>query len=97
MTNDQRLVKFVNTIHCKKQKAIDTQRLDSSALLADEKIFPPFRNGPLTPYRKSAGFCWKRMRLILEDPDYIKLQVIENDSLKCYKHSRCESTNILLK
>ncbi|CAD7085769.1 unnamed protein product [Hermetia illucens] len=47
---------------------------DQSALLADEQIFPPFRNGPLTPYRKSASFCWKRMRLILEDPDYIKLQ-----------------------
>lgn len=32
--------------------------------------------GDLEKYRRSASFCWKRMRIVLEDPDNLKLKVI---------------------
>lgn len=34
---------------------------------------PP--GGDLLKYRDSASFCWKRLRIVLEDPDKIRLKV----------------------
>lgn len=34
---------------------------------------PP--GGDLDKYRTSATFCWKHLRMVLEDPDKIRLKV----------------------
>lgn len=46
----------------------------STAILSDSRIFPEFGKGPLTPYRQKSSFCWKKMKLILENENFIRLQ-----------------------
>lgn len=41
----------------------------------DKKIFPNFRSGPLQEYRDKASFCYKRMNVLLEGEDHIRLKV----------------------
>lgn len=43
-------------------------------ILEDKDIFPPLKNGPLTPYRKKSSFCYKRMSVLLEGEDHIRLK-----------------------
>lgn len=47
----------------------------SAALLADKTIFPDFPSGPLKCYRDQSTFCYKRMTLLLESVDHIRLKV----------------------
>lgn len=44
-------------------------------ILKDKRIFPDFKNGPLTEYRESASFCYKKMNVLLEGEDFIRLKV----------------------
>ncbi|XP_068150994.1 peroxisomal acyl-coenzyme A oxidase 3 isoform X1 [Drosophila tropicalis] len=43
-------------------------------ILEDTKIFPPFRSGPLDSYRQRASFCYKRLNILLEGEDHIRLK-----------------------
>ncbi|KAH8263459.1 hypothetical protein KR044_009283 [Drosophila immigrans] len=40
----------------------------------DKKIFPGFRSGPLDEYRDKASFCYKRLNVLLEGEDHIRLK-----------------------
>ncbi|KMY88516.1 peroxisomal acyl-coenzyme A oxidase 3 isoform X1 [Drosophila simulans] len=40
----------------------------------DKRIFPDFRSGPLEEYRERASFCYKRMNVVLEGEDHIRLK-----------------------
>ncbi|XP_015037004.1 peroxisomal acyl-coenzyme A oxidase 3 isoform X2 [Drosophila miranda] len=40
----------------------------------DKKIFPEFRSGPLDVYRQKASFCYKRMNVLLEGEEHIRLK-----------------------
>ncbi|KQS70618.1 peroxisomal acyl-coenzyme A oxidase 3 isoform X1 [Drosophila erecta] len=40
----------------------------------DKRIFPDFRGGPLDEYRQRASFCYKRMNVVLEGEDHIRLK-----------------------
>uniref|UniRef100_T1PES3 Acyl-coenzyme A oxidase n=1 Tax=Musca domestica TaxID=7370 RepID=T1PES3_MUSDO len=43
-------------------------------ILNDKKIFPDFKSGPLTAYREKSSFCHKRMNVLLEGEDHIRLK-----------------------
>ncbi|XP_022234791.1 peroxisomal acyl-coenzyme A oxidase 3 isoform X1 [Drosophila obscura] len=43
-------------------------------LFDDKKIFPEFRSGPLDAYRQKASFCYKRMNVLLEGEEHIRLK-----------------------
>ncbi|KAH8375702.1 hypothetical protein KR009_002628 [Drosophila setifemur] len=43
-------------------------------ILEDNKIFPEFRGGPLDTYRQRASFCYKRMNVLLEGEEHIRLK-----------------------
>ncbi|BFF93375.1 peroxisomal acyl-coenzyme A oxidase 3 [Drosophila madeirensis] len=43
-------------------------------LFDDRKIFPEFRSGPLDAYRQKASFCYKRMNVLLEGEEHIRLK-----------------------
>ncbi|XP_030377021.1 peroxisomal acyl-coenzyme A oxidase 3 isoform X2 [Scaptodrosophila lebanonensis] len=43
-------------------------------ILEDKLIFPDFRSGPLDEYRKKASFCYKRLNIVLEGADHIRLK-----------------------
>lgn len=47
----------------------------STVLLEDKSIFPDFPAGPLKTYRDQASFCHKKMCLLLEGVDHIRLKV----------------------
>ncbi|ALC37996.1 CG9527 [Drosophila busckii] len=40
----------------------------------DKSIFPEFRSGPLDSYRKKAKFCYKRLIVLLEGEDHLRLK-----------------------
>lgn len=44
-------------------------------ILKDKTIFPDFKSGPLKAYREKASFCHKRMNVLLEGEDHIRLKV----------------------
>lgn len=46
-----------------------------SQILEDKSIFPDFKNGPLQHYRDKSSFCYKRMNILLEGEDHIRLKV----------------------
>lgn len=41
----------------------------------DKKIFPDFRSGPLDEYRDKATFCYKRLNVLLEGEEHLRLKV----------------------
>ncbi|KAH8240830.1 hypothetical protein KR026_005838 [Drosophila bipectinata] len=43
-------------------------------ILDDKRIFPEFRGGPLDEYRQRASFCYKRMNVLLEGEEHIRLK-----------------------
>ncbi|XP_017033868.1 peroxisomal acyl-coenzyme A oxidase 3 isoform X1 [Drosophila kikkawai] len=43
-------------------------------ILEDKRIFPEFRGGPLDTYRQRASFCYKRMNVLLEGEEHIRLK-----------------------
>ncbi|KAL9923819.1 acyl-CoA oxidase 3 isoform 1-T1 [Glossina fuscipes fuscipes] len=45
-----------------------------SQILEDKSIFPDFKNGPLQHYRDKSSFCYKRMNILLEGEDHIRLK-----------------------
>lgn len=47
-------------------------------ILEDKRIFPEFRGGPLDEYRQRASFCYKRMNVLLEGEEHIRLKVTAN-------------------
>lgn len=44
-------------------------------ILEDKTIFPEFKSGPLKVYREKSSFCYKRMNVILEGEEHIRLKV----------------------
>ncbi|XP_037959997.1 peroxisomal acyl-coenzyme A oxidase 3 [Teleopsis dalmanni] len=40
----------------------------------DKSIYPDFKSGPLEEYRKKSSFCYKRMNVLLEGEDHIRLK-----------------------
>ncbi|XP_060666690.1 peroxisomal acyl-coenzyme A oxidase 3 isoform X1 [Drosophila nasuta] len=40
----------------------------------DKRIFPDFRSGPLDEYRDKATFCYKRLNVLLEGEEHIRLK-----------------------
>ena len=44
-------------------------------ILEDTSIFPEFKSGPLKLYREKSSFCYKRMNVILEGEEHIRLKV----------------------
>lgn len=59
----------------------DPYRKESTAIEAvgniyeDKKIFPAFRSGPLDEYRDKASFCYKRLNVLLEGEEHLRLKV----------------------
>lgn len=53
----------------------DKQNADPKNIYEDKKIFPNFRSGPLEEYRQKASFCYKRMNVLLEGEEHIRLKV----------------------
>lgn len=51
----------------------ETQK--SVNILEDKTIFPEFKSGPLKVYREKASFCYKRMNVLLEGEEHIRLKV----------------------
>uniref|UniRef100_A0A1L8EG58 Acyl-coenzyme A oxidase n=2 Tax=Haematobia irritans TaxID=7368 RepID=A0A1L8EG58_HAEIR len=43
-------------------------------ILEDKSIFPDFKSGPLKAYREKSSFCHKRMNVLLEGEDHIRLK-----------------------
>ncbi|XP_030555527.1 peroxisomal acyl-coenzyme A oxidase 3 isoform X1 [Drosophila novamexicana] len=52
----------------------DKQNADPKNIYEDKKIFPNFRSGPLEEYRQKASFCYKRMNVLLEGEEHIRLK-----------------------
>lgn len=50
----------------------------SQNILDDKTIFPDFKSGPLKVYREKSSFCHKRMNVILEGEEHIRLKVSWN-------------------
>lgn len=46
-------------------------------ILEDKTIFPGFKSGPLTAYRKKSSFDYRKMALVLENEEHIRLKVSE--------------------
>lgn len=44
-------------------------------IFEDKRIFPEFRGGPLDTYRQRASFCYKRLNVLLEGEEHIRLKV----------------------
>lgn len=42
----------------------------------DTSFLEDLPKGPLDLYRKQARFNWKRLKLVFEDPEYLKIKVI---------------------
>ena len=40
--------------------------------------------GELEKYRRTATFCWKHLRMVLEDPDKLRLKVINLNSISTF-------------
>lgn len=57
----------------------DPYRTETTAEVAniyeDRKIFPDFRSGPLDEYREKATFCYKRLNVLLEGEEHLRLKV----------------------
>ncbi|XP_053959665.1 peroxisomal acyl-coenzyme A oxidase 3 isoform X2 [Anastrepha ludens] len=43
-------------------------------ILEDKTIFPDFKTGPLNKYRQLSTFCYKRMSILLEGEEHIRLK-----------------------
>lgn len=54
----------------------------------DKRIFPDFRSGPLEEYRERASFCYKRMNVVLEGEDHIRLKVRYHFQFVTYVHGQ---------
>ncbi|XP_064554073.1 peroxisomal acyl-coenzyme A oxidase 3 isoform X1 [Drosophila montana] len=50
------------------------QNVEPKNIYEDKKIFPSFRSGPLEEYREKASFCYKRMIVLLEGEEHIRLK-----------------------
>ncbi|KAH8400533.1 hypothetical protein KR222_003328, partial [Zaprionus bogoriensis] len=52
------------------------QELSAGAanIYEDRKIFPDFRSGPLDEYRDKASFCYKRLNVLLEGEEHLRLK-----------------------
>ncbi|XP_065357316.1 peroxisomal acyl-coenzyme A oxidase 3 isoform X2 [Calliphora vicina] len=51
---------------------VDSQT--SQNILEDKSIFPVFKSGPLKVYREKSSFCHKRMIVLLEGEEHIRLK-----------------------
>ncbi|XP_032591643.1 peroxisomal acyl-coenzyme A oxidase 3 isoform X2 [Drosophila grimshawi] len=56
------------------QSAKGRQDVEPKNIYEDTKIFPAFRGGPLAEYREKASFCYKRMNVLLEGEEHIRLK-----------------------
>lgn len=52
---------------------VDSQKPKN--ILEDKSIFPVFKSGPLKVYREKSSFCHKRMNVLLEGEEHIRLKV----------------------
>ncbi|XP_017860107.1 PREDICTED: peroxisomal acyl-coenzyme A oxidase 3 isoform X1 [Drosophila arizonae] len=52
----------------------DRDNVAPANIYEDKKIFPSFRSGPLQEYRDKASFCYKRLNVLLEGEDHIRLK-----------------------
>ncbi|KAM7352384.1 acyl-CoA oxidase 3 isoform 2-T2 [Cochliomyia hominivorax] len=43
-------------------------------ILQDKSIFPEFKSGPLNVYREKSSICYKRMNVLLEGEEHIRLK-----------------------
>lgn len=54
---------------------VEPVELHSENIYEDKIIFPDFKTGPLTKYRQLSTFCYKRMNVLLEGEEHIRLKV----------------------
>lgn len=59
----------------------DRDNVAPANIYEDKKIFPSFRSGPLQEYRDKASFCYKRLNVLLEGEDHIRLKVTWNATI----------------
>ncbi|XP_017476850.1 PREDICTED: peroxisomal acyl-coenzyme A oxidase 3 isoform X2 [Rhagoletis zephyria] len=53
---------------------IESAEPQSENILEDKTIFPDFKSGPLAKYRQLSTFCYKRMSVVLEGEEHIRLK-----------------------
>uniref|UniRef100_A0A034VQQ9 Peroxisomal acyl-coenzyme A oxidase 3 n=1 Tax=Bactrocera dorsalis TaxID=27457 RepID=A0A034VQQ9_BACDO len=53
---------------------VEPEQLQSENIYEDKIIFPDFKFGPLTKYRQLSTFCYKRMNVLLEGEEHIRLK-----------------------
>ncbi|CAD6997500.1 peroxisomal acyl-coenzyme A oxidase 3 isoform X2 [Ceratitis capitata] len=53
---------------------IESEEKHSENIYEDKIIFPDFKTGPLTKYRQLSTFCYKRMNVLLEGEEHIRLK-----------------------
>uniref|UniRef100_W8B7I4 Acyl-coenzyme A oxidase n=1 Tax=Ceratitis capitata TaxID=7213 RepID=W8B7I4_CERCA len=53
---------------------IESEEKPSENIYEDKIIFPDFKTGPLTKYRQLSTFCYKRMNVLLEGEEHIRLK-----------------------
>uniref|UniRef100_A0A0A1XQ08 Acyl-coenzyme A oxidase n=1 Tax=Zeugodacus cucurbitae TaxID=28588 RepID=A0A0A1XQ08_ZEUCU len=53
---------------------IELEERHSDNIYEDKIIFPDFKTGPLTKYRQLSTFCYKRMNVLLEGEEHIRLK-----------------------
>ncbi|XP_050318697.1 peroxisomal acyl-coenzyme A oxidase 3 isoform X1 [Bactrocera neohumeralis] len=53
---------------------VEPEQLQSENIYEDKIIFPDFKTGPLTKYRQLSTFCYKRMNVLLEGEEHIRLK-----------------------
>ena len=51
------------------------ENMTEESVLPLEEILKPFPPGPLSPYRESASFDWRTMKLFLEGEDLLRFKV----------------------
>ncbi|XP_034471540.1 peroxisomal acyl-coenzyme A oxidase 3 isoform X2 [Drosophila innubila] len=52
----------------------EEKNVEVTNIYEDKKIFPDFRSGPLDEYRDKASFCYKRLNVLLEGEEHIRLK-----------------------
>lgn len=66
---------------------VEPEERHSENIYEDKIIFPDFKTGPLTKYRQLSTFCYKRMNVLLEGEEHIRLKV----SMQAIKISHANS------
>uniref|UniRef100_W8BZ96 Acyl-coenzyme A oxidase n=1 Tax=Ceratitis capitata TaxID=7213 RepID=W8BZ96_CERCA len=66
------LMKFLSLLQ--NPSEIESEEKPSENIYEDKIIFPDFKTGPLTKYRQLSTFCYKRMNVLLEGEEHIRLK-----------------------